>query len=120
MRRTAYGYKGSEKDDVIRLGFDLTKDERFAKELKRLGFWGPMTASTRPNQLTYINCTGIRGVDALDPDDMTKAEVFLRRQIAAVVEFLQKNIPVQRRLPSTGPPGICVRRTRTVVCEYDL
>jgi len=121
LRRTAYGYKGSETDNVIRLGFDLTGDETFAKQLKEMGTWGPMTASTRPNQLTYINCTGIRGIDALDPEDMTKAEIFLRRQIAAVVEFLQKNIPgFENAYLNWTSPGICVRRTRTVICEYDI
>ena len=57
----------------------------------------------------------------LDPEDMTKAEIFLRRQIAAVVRFLQKNIRGSRPRISTGLlPGICVRRTRTVICEYDI
>jgi hypothetical protein len=121
LRRTAYGYKGSKTDDVIRLGFDLTGDEEFANQLKRMGIWGPMTASTRPNQLTYINCTSVRGIDALEPEDMTKAEILLRRQIAEVVEFLQKNIPgFENAYLNWSCPGICIRRTRTVICEYDI
>jgi ribulose 1,5-bisphosphate synthetase/thiazole synthase len=121
LRRTAYGYKGSHRDDVIRLGFDLRDDEYLGARLKELGIWGPMTASTRENQLTYINCTNIRGVDAIDRDDMTKAEVFLRRQLVAAAEFLQKNIPgFENSYLNWSSPQICIRRTRTVVCEYDI
>jgi len=68
-----------------------------------------------------VNMTRVTGVDPLDPDDLTRAEVEARAQVMDLVEFFRKRVPgfEHARLAATGTQ-IGVRESRRIVGEYTL
>lgn len=106
---------------ITRLGMNLRGSDKLREAVQELGIWGPVTVSHHKGELTYINCTSARGLNAIDRDDLTQAEIRLRTQIADVVSLLQNNVPgFEDAFLSRTSPFVCVRRTRVVVCEYDI
>lgn len=113
--------KGSSSDTIVRLGFDLRKIETFRGYMQPLGLWGPLTLSRHEHDFSYINCTNIKPLDALDVEASTDAEVTLREQVMAMVGLLKRNIPgFECAYLSWTPSHFGVRRTRIVRCEHDL
>lgn len=76
--------------------------------------------NVKPHEVT-VNMTRVLGKSALDPIDLTKAEVEGRKQITKTLKFLQKYIPgfANSYLLQT-PYQIGVRESRHIVCEYML
>ncbi|MDE2570995.1 MAG: FAD-dependent oxidoreductase [bacterium] len=68
-----------------------------------------------------VNMTRVTGVDPLDPDDLTRAEMEGRRQVMELTEFFRRRVPgfAQARLAATAVQ-LGVRETRRIVGEYVL
>jgi hypothetical protein len=68
-----------------------------------------------------VNMTRIVKVNALDVDDLTRAEIEGRRQVKDVVEYLQRHVPgfEDSYLVTTGPQ-IGIRESRRIMGEYVL
>ena len=114
------GQKDGE-DDVIRLGFDLKKDERFRPFMEKSGMWGPLGFSYHDNNYTYINSANKKNVDATDVVECSKAEIELRHQAMELSRMLVKYIPgFEKAYVYWTPISLGVRYTRVVRCEYDL
>ena len=115
------GNKGSDSDDVIRIGFNLTKNPDFAAKMEAIGTWGPLSVSLHEGELTYVNTTRVTNINPADVEDMTRAEIALRRQIAQMTQFMRENLPgFERAYVSWTSIQVGVRRTRVVECEIDL
>jgi hypothetical protein len=68
-----------------------------------------------------VNMTRVTGIDPLDPDDLTRAEIEARAQVTQLVRFFRKRVPgfANARLTATGvQTGI--RESRRIVGEYTL
>ncbi|MDZ5471466.1 FAD-dependent oxidoreductase [Bacillus sp. 31A1R] len=74
----------------------------------------------RPGEV-MVNMTRIVNVNALDVDDLTRAEIEGRRQVKEVVEYLQENVEgfENAYLVTTGPQ-IGIRESRRIIGEYVL
>lgn len=108
-------------DDIIRLGFDLRKDERFRPFMEKSGMWGPLGFSYHDNNFTYINSANKKSVDATDVLECTKAEIELRHQVMELSRMLVKYIPgFEKAYVYWTPNALGVRYTRVIRCEYDL
>lgn len=68
-----------------------------------------------------VNMTRVTGLDPLDADDLTRAEVETRRQTMQLLRFFQRRVPgfAQCRLAAT-PAQVGVRESRRIVGEYQL
>ena len=68
-----------------------------------------------------VNTTRLLGLDGTRAEDLTRAEVEGRKQVFALVEFMQSNLPglANARLLETAAQ-IGVRETRRIVGEYVL
>lgn len=68
-----------------------------------------------------LNATRVHGIDATDPDQLTRAELEAERQVMDVFRFLKGNIPgfEESRLLGT-PYQVGVRESRRIVGEYTL
>jgi len=67
-----------------------------------------------------VNATRVSG-DGTKTDDLTRAEIELRRQVKAVVEHLRRACPgFERSYLMTTAMGAQVRETRRIVGEYTL
>ncbi len=68
-----------------------------------------------------VNMTRVVGLNPLDPDDLTRAEIETRRQTMSLLRFFQRHVPGfdRCRLAAT-PAQVGVRESRRIVGEYDL
>lgn len=113
--------KGSTEDNIVRVGFDLKKLEVFRDYMNQFGLWGPLTVSMHENDFSFINCTNIKPLDAIDIEEISRAEMVLRKQVVTMANLLKKNIPgFENAYISWTPIHFGVRRTRIVECEHDI
>jgi hypothetical protein len=68
-----------------------------------------------------VNMSRVVGVDPLDPDDLTRAEVEARAQVMQLFEFFRRDVPgfARARIAATATQ-IGVRESRRIVGEYTL
>ncbi|MBC5811445.1 MAG: FAD-dependent oxidoreductase [Candidatus Eremiobacteraeota bacterium] len=77
-------------------------------------------ATPYPDEVT-VNMTRVTGIDPLDPDDLTRAEIEARAQVMQLVAFFKRDVPgfEHCRLAATATQ-IGVRESRRIVGEYTL
>ena len=77
-------------------------------------------ATPYPDEVT-VNMTRVVGVDPLDPDDLTRAEVEARAQVMQLLDFFRRDVPgfANARLAATATQ-IGVRESRRIEGEYTL
>ncbi|MBV8581036.1 MAG: FAD-dependent oxidoreductase [Candidatus Eremiobacteraeota bacterium] len=68
-----------------------------------------------------VNMTRVVGIDPLDPDDLTRAEVEARAQVMQLLDFFRADVPgfANARIAATATQ-IGVRESRRIVGEYTL
>jgi len=110
---------GGKKKSIVRLGCILepwkNEIEEHEANIRYL-----FATSIREGDLTHMNCTGI-AVNGVDVKEMTKASVYLHRQIRNVAAFFHDCIPgfEEAYLVATGPL-LGVRRTRLIEAVFDI
>lgn len=115
------GDKGSDRDHVIRLGFELKRVPQFTEFMEQEGMWGPLGFSMYENSFTYINAANLRNVDVTDSAEYSAAEIKLRHQVMKLAAMLKKYIPgFEQAYVSWTPATIGVRLTRVITCEHDM
>ncbi|WP_312476344.1 FAD-dependent oxidoreductase [Neobacillus sp.] len=68
-----------------------------------------------------VNCTRIQGLDATNPEDLTKAEFQGRKQVMLMADFLRNSIPgFEEASISNVGTQIGIRESRRIVGEYIL
>ena len=77
-------------------------------------------ASPYPDEVT-VNMTRVTGIDPLDPDDLTRAEIEARSQVMRLVAFFRARVPgfAAARIAATATQ-IGVRESRRVTGVYTL
>jgi hypothetical protein len=122
LTELAHADKGSDHDDIVRIGFDLGKLDAFDEIIKKINFWGgPLTISCHENDLGFINITNTKPVNAVDIDQVTQAEMDLREQVMDVAAFLKQHIPgFEKAYLNWTSSQFGARCSRIVDCEYDL
>ena len=81
--------------------------------------FGPLSVSFHENDMSFINCTNIKPLDALDVEEITRAEIELRKQVVEMSKLFKNIFPAKTRICWT-PIHFGVRRTRIVECEHDI
>ena len=115
------GDKGSETDDVLRLGFDLKKVPIFAEFMEKEEMWGPLGVSRYEGDYSYINSVKLNAVDATDTKALSEAEIIMRKKVMSLARMLKKHIPgFEKAYVNWTPVGAGVRYTRAVECEHDM
>lgn len=113
--------KGVPDDDLVRIGFELRKLPEFEPFMKETGMWGPLTVARHPGELSYINTANLRAIDGTDTEELTRAELTLRKQAMTMSRMLKKYIPgFENAYVSWTVDGVGVRYTRCIECEHDL
>ena len=121
LTQMVYADKGSDQDHFVRIGFDLRKIDVFKVYMEKAGLWGPLTVALHENDFNFINCTNIKPLDAVDVQELTRAEITLRKQVMTMAAMLKEHIPgFEKGYVSWTPRQVGVRRTRIVACAYDL
>lgn len=76
--------------------------------------------SPYPDEVT-VNMTRVVGIDPLDPDDLTRAEVEARGQVTELLAFFRRDVPgfADARIAATATQ-IGIRESRRIVGVYTL
>ena len=121
LTQLGHADKGSDRDDIVRIGFNLKKHDVFRDFMEKTTMWGPLTVSRHEDDLSFINTASVKPINAVDVDAVTEAEVELRRQVMGMAALLKKHIPgFEKAYVSWTCRQLGVRRTRIVACEHDL
>ena len=110
---------GTTEKSTMRLSTRLTPwKELIDKYDARIG--AVINTSLREGDLTYMNCTGVLA-NGVDVADMSRASIYLQRQIHNIVAFFTNCMPgfEHAYLAATGPL-LGVRRTRLMQAVYDM
>lgn len=68
-----------------------------------------------------VNATQVGGVDTLNTEQLTKAEIILRSQMEMVTTFLKEQVPGFSNIEiASSPNSIGIRESRRIVGEYVL
>ncbi|GAA5236985.1 FAD-dependent oxidoreductase [Verticiella sediminum] len=104
----------------------LPREEKRALALRGLEegriYWESLSFCSTPDYTDAIGLMSrIHDVDALDPADLTRAEVKGRRQIHNIVGFLKERVPGFERASLAGIAAhVGVRETRRIVGRHTL
>ncbi|MBP7403007.1 MAG: FAD-dependent oxidoreductase [Clostridia bacterium] len=113
--------KGSDYDDIIRLGFELKKIPLFKEYMDQTGMWGPLGVSRYEGDYSYINSCSLPAVDATDTVTLSEAEIKLRKQVITLSRMLREHIPgFEKAHVYWTPVSAGVRFTRCIECEHDM
>jgi len=111
---------GRKSPEVIRTS--INHEGPFREEAGKLGMgnWMALT-SLGHDEITHTNCSGRKIVDNLDPADLTKTQVVLRRQGQGIAALIAKHVPgcSDCRVVSHSPT-LGVRLSRIFKTEYEI
>lgn len=92
------------------------QEGRFVAYNNAIGFHGSVLQADQ----TSVNVTRFAG-DGTDVDDLTRGELYLRRQVWEIVNFWRENVPgLQECYLISTAPQIGVRETRQIVGEQRI
>ena len=78
-------------------------------------FWHPR------RDTAYFNVTEVEGLDALDPEDQTRATIECRKQAWAILDVMQKYVPgFENAFIAQTAPALGVRESRRIKGQYTL
>lgn len=121
VNQIVHADKGSDRDDIVRLGFELKKIPLFKEYMDQTGMWGPLGVSRYQGDYSYINSCSLPAVDATDTEALTDAEIKLRKQVITLSRMLREHIPgFEKAHVYWTPASAGIRYTRCVECEHDM
>ena len=111
---------GGTTDEVIRM--TMRWPENLQNAARQRGVNGGMICnSLRRLEATYCNCTGIKLANNLDPADLTRAEIQLRKQGQAHAAFMREFIPgCADAFVSSHSPTLGLLQSRVFNTEYEV
>lgn len=112
--------EGGIEPEIVRM--TVTWKGKLAETLKEkgLGTWLACTSICR-NDATYCNCNFHRYENNLDPADLTRSEMILRKRGQAYARTLQEFVPgCEDCYVSSHSPTLGVRLSRIFETEYEI
>jgi len=111
---------GGTEDEIVRV--TMRWPENLIEEARKRGLVpGMICNSLRRHEATYCNCTGITLANNIDPADLTRAEVFLRKQGQAHAEFMREHFPgCEDAYVCSHSPTLGLRQSRMFTAEYEV
>jgi len=104
----------------------LPREQKRALALEGLAqeriFWESLSFCSTPGRTDAVCLMSrIVGIDGLKADDLTRAEVEGRRQVASIASFLKERVPgFERSVLATIAGHVGVRETRRIVGRHTL
>jgi hypothetical protein len=118
IEQLALGVRSGEPGKIIRTQGRLGRE--FAAEAAKIGM-SSVTTTVHDNYLMFIKCNYKVPGSVLNRDDMSKAELEVRRRMARSVELFRKYVPgCEKAFMARTSPFLCIRRGRLITCDYDI
>lgn len=118
----AYGVRSGVPDQIIRIGSEGSKGypEDFAKKAREIGM-SAISTTVHDNYLMFIKMNLKLAVSPTNRDEVSKAELELRKRMQTGLELFREHIPgFEKAFITRTSPSLCIRRGRQIVCDYDI
>jgi FAD dependent oxidoreductase len=118
----AYGVRSGAPGQIIRVGSEGSKGypDPFVKGAQQIGM-SAISTTTQDNYLMFIKMNLKLTVSPTNRDEVSKAELELRKRMQSGVELFRKYIPgFEKAFIARTSPSLCIRRGRLISCEYDI
>jgi hypothetical protein len=118
----AYGPRSGSPGQIIRIGSEGSGGypEHFVKGAQQIGM-SAISTTTQDNYLMFIKMNLKLPVSPTNRDEVSKAELELRKRMQSGVELFRSYIPgFEKAFIARTSPSLCIRRGRLIICEYDI
>lgn len=122
VNQLAYGVRSGEPGKIIRLGSEGSAGypEKFVQGAKKIGM-SAISTTTQDNYLMFIKINMKLPVSPTSRDEVSKAELELRKRMQAGAELFREYIPgFENTFIARTSPSLCIRRGRLITCNYDI
>lgn len=118
----AYGVRSGRPGQIVRLGAEGANGypEAFREGAKEIGM-SAISTTVHDNYLMFIKLNLKMPVGPTNRDEVSKAELTLRKNMQKGVELFKEHIPgFERAFITRTSPSLCIRRGRLISCDYDI
>jgi len=118
----ARGMRSGQPDLIVRAGADTSQINvpELAEGARAIGM-SFITTTVHDNYFMFIKCNLKLPVSPTDRDEVTKAELEIRRRMARAVGLFRQYIPgCEKAFMARTSPNLCIRRGRLIECDYDI
>lgn len=114
------GLRSGELNKFVRMGAERLDIPGFVEAAKKIGM-SMVTTSVHDNYLMFIKCNYKVPGSVLNRDDMSKAEMEVRKRMYQAVLLYRKYVPgFEKAFMARTSPSMCIRRGRQIFCDYDI
>ena len=118
----ARGMRSGKDGQIIRLGSEGPRGfpEAFASEARKIGM-STVSTTVHDNYLMFIKLNLTLPVSPTNRDEVSKAELELRKRMQKGLELFKQHIPgFETAFIARTSPSLCIRRGRLITCDYDI
>jgi len=116
----ARGLRSGQPDQIVRAGAESINVPGLAEAARAIGM-GMITTTVHDNYLMFIKCNFKMPVSPTNRDEVTRAELEIRRRMAKAVELFRQYVPgCEKAFMARTSPRLCIRRGRLIQCDYDV
>jgi hypothetical protein len=114
------GLRSGELNKFVRMGAERLDIPGLVDKAKKIGM-SMVTTTVHDNYLMYIKCNYKVPGSVLNRDDMARAEVQVRKNMAQAAELYREYVPgFEKAFMARTSPSMCIRRGRLIACDYDI
>ena len=118
----ARGVRSGKDGQIIRIGGEGPGGfpEAFADAARKIGM-ATISTTTYDNYLMFIKLNIKLPVSPTNRDEVSKAELELRKRMQAGLDLFKEHIPgFENAFIARTSPSLCIRRGRLIECDYDI
>jgi len=121
VTQVARGRRSGVNGQIVRIQGTLAKvPDGFHAEARKIGM-SMVTTTVHDNYFMFIKLNLKMPVSPTNRDEVTKAELELRRRMARAVELFREYVPgCHKAVMARTSPKLCIRRGRLIECDYDI
>lgn len=122
VSQRAEGVRSGEDGRLVRVDAQWQKmlPSEFNQAATEIGM-SFVTTAVHDDHLMFIKLNYKMDVSPTDRDAVAKAEVELRIRQHKAIQLIRKYIPgAEKAFISRTSPSLCIRRGRTITCDYDI
>jgi len=120
LGQLALGWRDGREARVVRVDGWPRGAEEFTRRAHEIGL-SFVTTTVRDGYFMFLKLNFRMPTSPTSRDAVAAAELELRRRQAKAVELFRKYVPgCEKAFIARSSPSLCVRRARTVACDYDI
>lgn len=121
VREYSEGVRSGKPGEIVRLDAEKNQlPDEFVQKARAIGM-STVTTSVHDDYFMFIKLNYKMDVSPTSRDEVVKAELKLRQRQRKAIELMREFIPgCEKAFIARTSPSLCIRRGRTVACDYDI